>query len=109
MPSSERALSGSRSNQYVSAFGMRNAAHLIGKGSIYSTVVLDVFNPDVTALATGRDASAAFVGFYGGPPGAIGSATYLTIDATYPGGIEGFGADYLSVDWACAETGGCAQ
>lgn len=102
---SELALITSRGwtlNRYLNTFGVRNAAHVVGKYSIGTTLFLDAVDPSKTGLATGRDAGVGFVAVYGGPVGAIGAGVYFSIDAFYPGGIENYGADYLS---AYAETG----
>jgi hypothetical protein len=88
--------------RYLRTFGIRNAAHMVGNYALGATVLLDAIDPEKTKLATGRDAAAGFVGFFGGPPGAIGAGAYFTIDSFYPGGVENYGANYLSV---CSESG----
>jgi hypothetical protein len=50
----------------------------------------------------GAKGGVGVLGFSTGPVGAIGAGTYFTIDAFYPGGIDNYAVDYLSV---CAETG----
>ena len=93
-------------NQYLSAFGVRNVAHVVTKYGVVATVTLDLIDPTKTALATVRDAAVGAVGATG-PVGAIGAGVYFTIDGFYPGGVEVYGADYLTVDWSCVETGVC--
>jgi hypothetical protein len=102
---SELALITSRGwslNRYLNTFGARNVAHAVGKYSLVATVGLDLVDPNKSALATARDGGVGALGFATGLPGAIGPGIYFSIDVFYPGGIEGYGADYLS---ACAETG----
>jgi hypothetical protein len=75
---------------------------VVGKYSLVATVGLDLVDPNKSGLATARDGGVGVLGFSTGPAGAIGAGIYFSIDAFYPGGVENYGADYLS---ACAETG----
>ena len=89
-------------NRYVTNFGARNLAHLVGKGSLGVTIVFNAVDPNRSKWNAGRDVAAGYTGSFGGPPGAVGAAVYIAIDSTYPGGIGNYAIDYMS---ACTEPG----